>query len=280
MCVTALGSEIIIIVIICVMFWAVDKKYAYRLGFIYFVSGMAVQTLKVTCRIPRPWVRNPSLTPVEEAVDGATGYSFPSGHTQNASALYGQAAWMAKRKWVKTVFVAVILAVMFSRMYLGVHTPADVCAAFAITIGVLVAVNILVEKKIIYRFRRETCFCAALVLCAALLILGIYLVWSGTADTENAADFFKACGAAIGFCTGWYLESTQLDFDERAGSLWAQILKCVIGLALALAIKEGFKLLIGTSLAADFARYAILVFFVIYIYPFIFSKTIKRDKNA
>ena len=74
---TYFGQEVIIIAVICTLYWCVDKRFAYQLGFTYFLAGLCVQTLKITFRIPRPWILDPSFSPVESAVPAATGYSFP-----------------------------------------------------------------------------------------------------------------------------------------------------------------------------------------------------------
>ena len=80
--ITYLGQEIIIIAVICTLYWCVDKRFAYLLGFTYFTAGLCVQIMKITFRIPRPWILDPEFKAVESALPGATGYSFPSGHTQ------------------------------------------------------------------------------------------------------------------------------------------------------------------------------------------------------
>ncbi len=83
--ITYFGQEIIIIAVICALYWCADKRFAYLLGFTYFTAGLCVQSLKITFRIPRPWILDPGFHAVESAIPGATGYSFPSGHTQGAT---------------------------------------------------------------------------------------------------------------------------------------------------------------------------------------------------
>ena len=276
---TALGSEIILIVVLCFLYWCYNKKFAYRLGFVYSLSGVCVQVLKIVFQVPRPWLRDTSLTPVESAVNGATGYSFPSGHTQNATAMYGTIAYFTKKKWAQILMLLLIFCVGFSRMYLGVHTPADVAAGFIITIIFVAVINYVMDKKIIYRFKQITVFFVLMLIPVLMVAYGLKLVYSGSVDIDNAADYFKAAGAAAGVIIGWYLETTGLNFDERKGSMAVQIAKYVVGLIIVLAIKEGLKIIIGTSLAADFARYGIIVFWVIYLYPLIFSHILKRVSN-
>ncbi len=136
---TLFGEEFLVMTVLCALLWCADKKLAYRLGLVYFVSGMAVQTLKISFRTERPWMIDPQFSPVEGSKLTATGYSFPSGHTQSATALYGTLGLAAKRGWRKAVLLGIIILVALSRMYLGVHTPLDVLGGFAITAGFFAA---------------------------------------------------------------------------------------------------------------------------------------------
>ena len=138
--VTYFGDEIAFMLAAFILFWCVDK----RTGYYAFLAGLfgtiANQFLKIACRIPRPWVLDPDFTIVESARAAATGYSFPSGHTQNAVSTFGAAAVMTKRRWVRRTCIALVVLVPFSRMYLGVHTPLDVGVAFLMAAALLAAV--------------------------------------------------------------------------------------------------------------------------------------------
>ncbi len=86
----------------------------------------------------------PTLHP---ALVHALGYSFPSGHSQAALALYGTLAYLLARRvalryrfWLYCAAAAWILLVGASRMYLEVHYPSDVLAAYAITLPWVLAV--------------------------------------------------------------------------------------------------------------------------------------------
>ena len=140
---TWLGEELFVVAVLCLLYWCVHKGLAYRLCLVYFVSGIAVQVLKITFRIDRPWVIDPDFLPVRSAMATATGYSFPSGHTQAATALFGSLLFLAAgRHWNRRrdkaaacfLCAAAIAAVGLSRMYLGVHTPKDVMVSFAVSI--------------------------------------------------------------------------------------------------------------------------------------------------
>ena len=97
--VTHLGEETVFMVAAILIFWCVSKEEGYYLLLMGFFGTVVNQFLKLLFRIPRPWVRDPDFTIVESARAQATGYSFPSGHTQNAVATFGGIARSTRRPW-------------------------------------------------------------------------------------------------------------------------------------------------------------------------------------
>ena len=95
--ISQLGGEILFMAIVIALFWCMDKRKGYYLMTVGFFGIVANQFLKLVFRVSRPWIRDPEFTIVEGARAGATGYSFPSGHTQNAAAVLGCPARMARR---------------------------------------------------------------------------------------------------------------------------------------------------------------------------------------
>ena len=135
--VTLLGEEAFFLLIALLIFWCVDKKNGYYLLTVSFVGLTVNQWLKLLCRIPRPWVLDPEFHIVESAREAATGYSFPSGHTQNAVNTFGSIARFTRNRPLRIICIVIIPIVALSRMYLGVHTPADVIVSLVIG-GILI----------------------------------------------------------------------------------------------------------------------------------------------
>ena len=104
--VTRLGEETIFMVVAIVVFWCVSKVGGYYLLSVGFLGTVMNQFLKMLFRIPRPWVLDPNFDIVESAREAATGYSFPSGHTQSAVGTFGGLARMTKKNWLRWVLVA------------------------------------------------------------------------------------------------------------------------------------------------------------------------------
>ena len=99
--ITQLGEETAFLVAALIVFWCVDKKKGYFLMSVGFLGVMLNSTLKLLCRIPRPWVLDENFTILEEAREAAAGYSFPSGHSQTAVGTFGSLACISKKKWLK-----------------------------------------------------------------------------------------------------------------------------------------------------------------------------------
>ena len=103
---THLGGETVFLIAALAVFWCADKRQGYYLMSVGFMGTLVNQFLKITCRIPRPWVRDPDFTIVESARAEATGYSFPSGHSTSSVGTFGVIATESKRLWVKLLAAA------------------------------------------------------------------------------------------------------------------------------------------------------------------------------
>ena len=144
--ISELGGEAPFLIIAIAVFWCIDKRKGYYLMTVGFFGMILNQFLKILCCVPRPWVKDPDFTIVEPARAGATGYSFPSGHTQNAVALYGGIARCTGSGVLRVVCIVLAVLIAFSRMYLGVHTPLDVGVSFVIATVLVLALYPLMEE--------------------------------------------------------------------------------------------------------------------------------------
>ena len=273
--ITTLGQEIFVMAVICWLYWCVEKKLAYILGFSYFTSGLLVQALKISFRVPRPWDLDPSFKAVESAIPAATGYSFPSGHTQSITALMGTLALGARKKWQAVLCVLIIFLVGFSRMYLGVHTPLDVSVGFLLSVISVLFCWYLFNKK---QFIWDRPLTLSVILGIASILVCVYsliLYSSDMIDISYSRDCLKAAGAGCAFAIGFYVENTRIRF-ETAGELKTRILRFLIGAVVAVLLLKGLKPLIGTSLAASFIRYFLAVLWVLMVYPLLFVRFEKQ----
>lgn len=284
--VTQLGGEVIFIVAAVVVFWCVSKWEGYYLMTIAFCGTVLNQFLKLICRVPRPWVRDPNFTIVESARAEATGYSFPSGHTQNAIGLFGGMARWGGRRWVRLGLTALALMIAFSRMYLGVHTPADVGVSLVLAAALVLGLYPLMRRA------QEKPRYMGYVLAAMLVVSGAFVVFVETCgfpadmDAENLAsgigNAWKMLGAVAGMTLAWLLDRRYIHFETQA-VWWVQVIKVAVGMALLLAIKSGLKApllaLLGHEGLAGGVRYFLLVLVAGAVWPLVFRPMSKWGKG-
>ncbi len=284
--VTQLGGEVIFIVAAVVVFWCVSKWEGYYLMTIAFCGTVLNQFLKLICQVPRPWVRDPNFTIVESARAEATGYSFPSGHTQNAIGLFGGMARWGGRRWVRLGLTALALVIAFSRMYLGVHTPADVGVSLVLAAALVLGLYPLMRRA------QEKPRYMGYVLAAMLVVSGAFVVFveaygfSADTDAENLAsgigNAWKMLGAVAGMTLAWLLDRRYIHFETQA-VWWVQVIKVVVGMALLLAIKSGLKApllaLLGHEGLAGGVRYFLLVLVAGAVWPLVFRPMSKWGKG-
>lgn len=273
---TLFGEEMLIFGIICVLFWCADKKLAYRIAFTMFISGLLVQGMKIIFRVERPWIRDPTFKAVDGATLTATGYSFPSGHTQGAASFFGTLAFRFGKIRYKALCVIVILMVGLSRMYLGVHTLADVVVSMVVTLFTAWLCSFVFDRYL-YKTKYDLIVAVIFsVLSISVAVLALVLLKIGHIETEHVSDCFKLAGAGLGAAAGWYIERNFIDFDVKAKNLLIQLLKIAFGLAVAMILKSGLKLLLGDSNAVNLIRYFATVMWILAVYPFIIKKIMKK----
>lgn len=284
--VTQLGGEVIFIVAAVVVFWCVSKWEGYYLMTVAFCGTVLSQFLKLICRVPRPWVRDPNFTIVESARAEATGYSFPSGHTQNAIGLFGGMARWGGRRWVRLGLTTLALVIAFSRMYLGVHTPADVGVSLVLAAALVLGLYPLMRRA------QEKPRYMGYVLAAMLVVSGAFVVFVETCgfpadmDAENLAsgigNAWKMLGAVAGMTLAWLLDRRYIHFETQA-VWWVQVIKVAVGMALLLAIKSGLKApllaLLGHEGLAGGVRYFLLVLVAGAVWPLVFRPMSKWGKG-
>ena len=274
------------------IFWCVDKKWGYRYLVTFGLGNMANGIIKLTACAYRPWIRSDLIEPAGDSKVAATGYSFPSGHTTEATSVYGTTiAWQyKKRKWL-AVLCGVLLALTgFSRNFLGVHTPQDVIVGFSATLIIILIVG-FVQPKIDGDDRKLDILSIAGVLGVIATIIYI-LVKPYPMDYVDGVllvdpnkmmnDTFKACGAFTGLLAGSFVERHFIRYEIPTGAKNLPILGFV-GFMIVFSWKE---YLAPATLVQAFgghwghfiARF-IMWFFVVALWPLVIKKFADRKRG-
>lgn len=241
---TYLGSEIAFLAFALTIYWCVDKKRGYFVMSVGYIGVIINQILKICFMIPRPWVLDKNFTIVESARADAEGYSFPSGHTQNAVGTYGSIARFLKKKWATIASVAMIIAVAVSRMYLGVHTPLDVGVSLLIGTALVFALYPLFEyankNPVVMYWLLGIFFLTS----AAFLIFALCYSFPADIDKDNLYSLQKTAWTLVGATGAVFvfhpIEERFINFETKA-PIPVQIVKVIVGVSIVMSVKTGLK---------------------------------------
>ncbi|MCR5717146.1 MAG: phosphatase PAP2 family protein [Lachnospiraceae bacterium] len=279
-----ISVESAIIAIPLLFYWCIDKQSGQRLLLSFSFASLINDVIKLTACIYRPWVRDAAVVPAQIAMDGATGYSFPSGHSVNATSLF-MAAGLERRKkalWFTVLMSVFAVLVVFSRNFLGVHTPQD--AVVGAIEGLLLYA--LACRMVQWTYRHTDHDLTVLVLGLVLVIVMILYVALKPYPLDYAdgkllvdpeamqLDFFKSAGVVSGILVAWFLERRTLSFTVD-GTRAQKILRFVIGMAVLLAVNALIHVITGATLSenpAGFINRFVPMFLGIYLIPLCFTR--------
>lgn len=252
--ITQLGDELALMLIAIVLFWCINKRSGYFMLISGFFGILVNQTLKLACKVPRPWELNPNFTITESVKEAAGGYSFPSGHTQNAVTVFGSLFLVAKKTWFKITCAVIAILVGVSRMYLRVHTPWDVLAGAGCAVIILLLLDeIFSDEK---RFNKWMPY-----LVGALLILTLAFFLYACVFTENTGErnvmgarknAMTLLGCAAGLLLVYPLDRYVIKFETKS-SWYCHVIKVALGFGILMLIKVLVKIPLE-ALLGDYER--------------------------
>ena len=276
--VTHVGEEIFFLAFAIIFFWCVNKREGYYILITGLVGTVVNQIAKLFFRIPRPWVLDEKFNIIESAREEATGYSFPSGHTQNVAGTFGSIAAYNPKKGKTAICVTLIVLVAFSRMYLGVHTPLDVVVSLLVGLALVLLLRPIFATEESFKKYMPLVVVVSVILSLGFLAYVLAISGDKDLDPHNYQSGLKnACtllGCTAGLVVVHFVDSKYINFETNA-RWYAQVIKLVIGLAGVLVIKSGLSspltALFGNEFVARAVRYFLIVMFAGVLWPLTFK---------
>ncbi|MDE5563282.1 MAG: phosphatase PAP2 family protein [Clostridiales bacterium] len=265
--ISQLGTELAFLAIAVVLYWVLDKRYAYRFFNVYILGVAITNFLKLGFKRTRPF----NAYDVRSIGDPEPTYSFPSGHTESIASIstlltikYGQ-----KSKAVPIVCIAATLLVMLSRMYLGQHYLSDVFCGLTVGVFCAIAFNALLS---LFGDKEELFIIPNIIV--SVIIISV-LAGVGMLNSPSGADILKGLGAFVAFDIGYFVEKRYVKYDVASNRLWWTVaLRLVVGLGVAVGIQQGFKLFLPQSIPMlyCFLRYFLMAAWAALAAPALFKK--------
>jgi len=278
------------IAIVAMIYWVFDRNAGKRILLGFGLGVLCNGFLKLIFQITRPWLRDPRVLPFGDSKVSATGFSFPSGHSTFATSLFGGTAlWLRKRNVaLAIVMLFLMLLTLFSRNYLGVHTPQDVIVgSFSTCLMMFVACKI--EDWTDKNPKRDLyVLIGGLILCLAAWIFYTSIHIEAVYDEAGllvvdppkmVADSYEGIGVISALIICRFCERRCFHFDTEKS--WKD--RIIIGtfalIPLFFLKTELFELIypINHSLG-KFISFSSIIVYIMIIVPFIMSKIqIKKE---
>ena len=254
--ITMTGEETFYIIVASTIFWCINKKFGYKLGFALLTGTIVNTAVKDIVNSARPI----GITGVRSLrLETATGQSFPSGHTQGSTTFWVSFMLKTKKKWIYVVGILAIMLVGFSRMYLGVHYPVDIIGGLAIGfIWTLIS-------NYIFEYANKTKKPWILMIIIVPMLIGLIYIRQKT--------YYAISGTVLGFYIGYIVETQYIKFDVRSTKV-KQLIKFFLGMGILITLKGLIKVILPISIYSDFFRYALVGLWITVGAPHIFKRFI------
>jgi undecaprenyl-diphosphatase len=257
------AEQYLFIAIFSLIYWNVSKKEGFALTFTFLLSSLANELLKLLFRTPRPFQ-------VLESINGkrlstATGYAFPSGHTQGATTFYiSLAAWF-KKPWFWVLAFIISFLVGISRLYLGVHWPIDVLGGWFL--GLLFAIWVYRHILIAIEKPRVFNWMVGIVVVVSMLILGYLLYLRNVKGIAiQLENYLRISAIIMGSLAGYLIEIKLFNYQTQSTKLHKWI-RYLVGLIGSLGIIGGLKFVFPDGDWFVFVRYLLAGFWISFLFP-------------
>lgn len=284
----------LVVLLPAIIFWSVCKPAGASLFWGIGFGRGANALIKNTACVYRPWIRDARVQ--SSLMASATGYSFPSGHTTIATALYGGSGLQLKKYtgklWLCVLCFVPALVTGFARNWVGAHTPQDVVVGFAATCVVLYGTLKLMDWVEAHPEKDWLVVLVTLAVSAAILVYVSVKPYPEDFAADGSLivdghvmnkDAFGDLGFLVGVALAWLGERRFVNFSTENLSLARRVIRAVVGCVFALLLSTYVLPLIQAAVpeahAAKFVSDFLRPIVLILVYPALFTFVERRLPN-
>ena len=267
--VTAMGESTVTFLFLGFVYWCINKRTGLLMAANVGVTCTYSHVVKYLFKVQRPWIRNANIRPLEKALPNAGGYSFPSGHSARAGAVWGTFGVESYRNSKNLTFlvtgIVISLAVAFSRLFVGVHSVKDIIVGLLIAYTVCFAANFLLSWSEKGRNR------SLLISAFLFLLCFVPMLKFGCISTA---------GFGIGVSVSWLLEKRFLQFKDAENNI-ERAERFIIGSIGIILIRYWLSAFLGSFIPARYCGFFMqfsMAFYILFFFPFLFVKIKKNWK--
>lgn len=279
--ITFMGDELGFVILFSFIYFAFDKRFSRRLIMQFMLSTHLNTALKVYFKDPRPSTNGLLGEP-------ATGYGYPSGHTQGSVAFYGFTFHQFKgyenkkaRMAIRIISFLLLVLVPVSRLVLGVHDLQDVLGGYMYGYAFLLIYFMLEPWLLSLKTKLPL---LVKILTGVILSAGL---WFGSIFLfpDEMYEFGLTCGLLMGLSIAFPLEEKFVRYDPREMKTWQRLVYGLVGVIVTVGLYFGLSILFDLLPyyeTLDFiyrlVKYFILSLIVALLVPYIFTLFTKKKE--
>lgn len=252
--ITQLGAVEGVAIVFALAFWISGRCLAWCLvGSVVLITAVNLLIWSII-DVPRP--NHPEIKVYKELNLS----SFPSGHTGTATIFWGMLTALGHVPLVITVLV--VLLVMLSRLYLGVHYLGDVIGGLIIGLILLKIYPRLWD--IVWRHFNGRTF-------KFFLVLSLSVPIAVFPFADSFTEGWEVFGAAVGAAIAIPLELWYVHYSPANISKYKQAFKLIIGLSVLIMIIFSSRFISNDESVRDAIGFGLGAFWILFLAPMLFK---------
>ena len=246
-----LGPSTTFGILLAGLYWCWDYSIMCRVWMVNISAMWLTSILKLACHTPRPYWIEPSV----QGLTRASGFGMPSGHALVATAVWSYLARKLNRYRVTAICAGIVFLVGFSRLYLGVHTLAQVLVGIGLGLSLMfvfphidksvsgLAARWSLQRQLLVLSGGAVLACVVAVLVRSLMVdYEVPAAWTEMALSKRPQDgpinpssihsAVLSVSIGLGFLGG-YLILVHLKLNHQAKSWRGRFWRAFIGVGVA-----------------------------------------------